>query len=478
MRAHHLNLIGFVFAIALAIVFAQTPRARADEPTTKPQSAFQGMVKDSHGLPIAGASVQLQQDNGSGSAKTTTNAQGKFVLSTEKAGVYVLRVQKEGFRETRETLNLPFKEKQCEIVLVPSHAGDKTSSGVEFSDNPGFTIAGVTDWTAAGGHGSDVNLRTSEALAKQTQSLAETAPGSAQLPNRTSEELRQKREELQKKLATDNSANLHRQLGDVDEQLNDALSAEHEYQRAAEIDPSEPNYFAWATELLLHRAVQPALEVFTKAVSVFPHSERMLAGLGAALYASGLYAQAAERLCDASDLKPRDPTPYLFLGKMVQASPQPLPCAEQKLARFLHDQPSNAFANYYYALALWKQTADSSNAQQINRIESLLNAAITDDPNFAEAYLQLGIVDNAAGNAAKSIAEYEKAVAADPKLAEAHFRLGQAYKKSGELEKAQREFQTYEQIQKTEAAAVEQQRREILQFVVVFKEQPKNLHTN
>ena len=110
-------------------------------------------------------------------------------------------------------------------------------------------------------------------------------------------------------------------------------AAVHEYERAAQLDPSEQNYFAWATELLLHRAIQPAAEVFKKGAAAHPHSERMLAGLGAALYASGLYAQAAEQVCAASDLNPADVTPYLFLGKMVQASSQPLPCTEEKLAQ-------------------------------------------------------------------------------------------------------------------------------------------------
>ena len=34
---------------------------------------------------------------------------------------------------------------------------------MEFADKPNFTVAGVTDWTAVGGHGSDATLRTSEA---------------------------------------------------------------------------------------------------------------------------------------------------------------------------------------------------------------------------------------------------------------------------------------------------------------------------
>src|SRR5437660_10591576 len=152
-------------------------------------------------------------------------------------------------------------------------------------------------------------------------------------------------------LASSKRADLHRQLGDVDEQMNDSLAAVHEYERATQLDPSEQNYFAWATELLLHRAIQPAVEVFTKGAAKYPHSERMLAGLGAALYASGLYAQAAEQLCAASALKPSDSTPYLFLGRMVQAYAKALPCAKESLTRFAYERPDSAVANYYYALA-------------------------------------------------------------------------------------------------------------------------------
>ncbi|HUK49376.1 MAG TPA: tetratricopeptide repeat protein, partial [Terriglobales bacterium] len=233
--------------------------------------------------------------------------------------------------------------------------------------------------------------------------------------------------------------------------------------------PSEQNYFAWGTELLLHRAIQPAVEVFGKGAAEYPRSERMLAGLGAALYASGLYAQAAERLCAASDLKPSDATPYLFLGKMVQASSQPLPCSEEKLARFERDQPGNAFANYYYALALSKK----GGTKQASEVESVLKKSIVINPGFAEAHVQLGIVYSTRNQNGKAITEYEKAKVANPNLAEARFRLGQAYKKAGEPDKARQEFQAYEQIQKSEAASVEQQRREIQQFVVVFKDQPQ-----
>ncbi len=50
---------------------------------------------------------------------------------------------------------------------------------MEFADQPNFTVAGVTDWTAVGGHGSDASLRTSEALARETLTLKSPGANSA-----------------------------------------------------------------------------------------------------------------------------------------------------------------------------------------------------------------------------------------------------------------------------------------------------------
>ncbi len=53
---------------------------------------------------------------------------------------------------------------------------------MEFADKPNFTVAGVTDWTAVGGHGSDSTLRTSEALARETLTLKPDGSGPAAEP--------------------------------------------------------------------------------------------------------------------------------------------------------------------------------------------------------------------------------------------------------------------------------------------------------
>ena len=49
-----------------------------------------------------------------------------------------------------------------------------------------------------------------------------------------------------RRVTIDLPADLHHLLGDVDEKLGDSLEAVRHYQRAAELDPSEPHLFDWA----------------------------------------------------------------------------------------------------------------------------------------------------------------------------------------------------------------------------------------
>ena len=166
-------------------------------------------------------------------------------------------------------------------------------------------------------------------------------------------------------------------------------------------------------------------------------------------------------------------SPSLFLAKMEQAAPQPLTCAEEKLARFVHDQPENAEANYSYAVALRKREQGAGKLAAAGDIESLLEKAIALDPHLADAYVELGALYSARRDFERAIAAYQKALEQNANLTEAHFRLGQAYKRVGDGEKAQVEFQAYERSRKSEAARIDERRREVRQFVIVLKQQPE-----
>lgn len=264
-------------------------------------------------------------------------------------------------------------------------------------------------------------------------------------------------------------AELHHLLGDIDEKMSDPLEAVREYQRAAELNPSEPNLFDWGADLLMHRAYEPAIEVFTKGNRLFPQSARMLAGLGVAAYARGAYDKAAQRLCEASDLNPDDPNAYLFLGKMQSVRTTQSECLLERLRRFATLQAGNALANYYYALGLWNLHESLGSKENLASVESLLQKAVHLDPKFGAAYLQLGILYAERGDSAKAISAYQKAAEVNPELEEAHYRLARAYSQTGEKSKAQAELQLYEQLSKKSAEEAEHERREIQQFVYTLR---------
>ena len=537
----------FPFLLVVLVSFAVAPML-AQETSQRPAAEVEGIVRDSAGKPIVGASVLFGEEETSSPAETKTDAAGAFSFSAVAAGTYRVQVQKPGFRDaTEDSIKLsPAEKKHCEFVLQTSGgSASSLASGIELDDRPNFAVAGITDSTGSGGHGSETRMRTGEALARETLNLesgksGETPSAAAKAETHDSEntlhaallqspqsfapnhelgefyfhsqrcreaiplletayqanpgdhpnafdlvsalrvcgEFSKARDRVSQMLANGNAlrkrdeADLRRTLGDLDEKLGDPLGAAREYERAVGLDASEQNYFAWAAELLLHRAAAPAAEVFGKGVRLHPDSARMLAGLGAALYTSGSADEAAQCLCQASDLEPANPAPYLFLGKMQESASGSLACAEQKLARFAQNQPGNAFANYYYALALWKRNRGSENSDALRHAQALLEKALAIDPKLDAAYLQLGNLHFARGALLEAVSAYHNAIATNPVGSEAHYRLGLALKRLGEEAKAQSEFEQYKQLDKTETATIEQQRRELRQFLFVLKDQP------
>ena len=530
-------LAGVVLLMSMSIPIAVAqPRSSqtADHATTQ----ITGIVLDSAGKPVGDASVRLERKDVPTTAEARTTPTGAFVFSALTPGRYTLIAEKSGLR-SRSTVVVAStggNQKQVELVLDADAAAASTAA-MEFADKPNFAVAGVTDWTAVGGHGSDATLRTSEALARETLTLKPqgSAPGSLTGPSKANEsesnlraalagapgsfeanhqlgefylhagrypqsvpllqtayridpanrgneydlarayeetgDFSQSRDHVEKLLAHQDDAGLHRLLGELDEKMGDPLAAVHEDEQAVRLDPSEQNYFAWGSELLLHRAVWQAAEVFKNGTKAHPESARMLAALGSAQFAGALYDQAADSLCRASDLNPADPEPYIFMGRIEMAAPEPLACIEPRLARFVQQQPGNSLANYFYAMAIWKRQKQPMNQEALRQVKTLLTKAVSIDPKCGDAYLQLGILSSSQHNFEMAIGFYTRAIDVDPQLGEAHYRLGVAYDRIGLPEKAKQEFQLHDEIEKQQAAAVERQRREVKQFLVVLQGQ-------
>jgi len=266
-----------------------------------------------------------------------------------------------------------------------------------------------------------------------------------------------------------NTAELHNLLGEIEEKDGKFVAAANEFEIAAHADPNESNLFDWGSELLLHRTLGPAVEVFQEASDRYPKSARLVIGLGMALYARGNYDDAVKSLLRGADLNPSDPDCYLFLSKAYNSSPGQAGEVIERFRRFAQLQPRNARAHYYYAMSLWKGRRAEDPGLDLRQIEALLKASLALDPKSAEAHLQLGNLYSDQNKYAEAIPEYEKARELDPDLADVRYRLGQAYVRTGAKERAQEEFSIYQKIREQHLAELDKQRAEIRQFVYSAK---------
>src|SRR5258707_734206 len=344
------TLRSFAAAILLLILSAAAP-AFAQTPAAEPRSVItvSGTVRDSAGNPVADASVFFEEKAAAASAETKTKTDGTFSFLALRPGTYTVRAEKAGMRASASaSLLLSLGErKQVDLVLESAQAKESpspsakksgsTSAAMEFDDKPSFTVAGVTDWTNVGGHGSDTKLRTSETLAKETATLKSSWPAETPAPA----------------AASPSAADLHRLAGDRAERSGDPLAPEREYEQAVHLDPSEEN---------------------------FPN---------------------------------------------------------------------------------------------LQQAQALLQKAVNADSKLDDAYVQLGILYSARANFPQAIGAYKKAIEVNPQSGEAHYRLALAYKRVGEEGKSEQELQLFKQADKSETAAVDQQRREIRQFLIILQDQPQ-----
>ncbi len=280
------------------------------------------------------------------------------------------------------------------------------------------------------------------------------------------------RQLVQNLLKLKNTAELHNLLGEIEEKDGKFVTAATEFGIAAHMDPSESNLFDWGSELLIHRTLGPAIEVFRQATERYPNAPRLVIGLGMALYTRGDYEEAVKSLLKAADLSPSDPGCYLFLSKAYDRSPSQAEEVIQRFRRFAELQPHNAQALYYYAMSLWKGRRAEDPGLDLGQIESLLKKSIALDPKLAEAHLQLGNLYSEQNKFADSIPEYVRARELNPNLADVYYRLGQAYVRTGRKDSAQEQFDVYQRVRAQHMAEVDKQRAEIQQFVYSAKDGP------
>ncbi len=444
------------------------PQLYGQTPVKTAPSVVEGKVQDSQNGPVAGAVIALEGADANHTVQSTSNSEGQFHFAAVTPGTYTLRAKLAGYREC---LKGPFvvndhDTKSFVLQLAELRSANDVATAIPFSDEPAFTVAGLTDTSALGGHGSGPVLRTSNTLSKETASLAAGSPPGSKSPSAPGTDLAAKEAALRSKLAREENADLRAELAEMEETEGHPLDAVGDYQRAAEMQPTEPHLFSWGAELLLHHASEPAIEVFAKGHRLYPQSSRMMLGLGAAQYAQRSSEEAARIFMKACDLNPADPTPYLFLGRLQVTEERVPPGWADRMKRFVTLYPENAMAHYLYAMSIIKSGEPAPN---LATVEAELNAAVKLDPRLGDAYLQLGILRMQHPDFPGAIDALEKAVETTPFPEDAHYRLAQVYRRMGDTEKASREVAEYQKLTAQRDEQAERERHEIPQFVYTLR---------
>jgi Tfp pilus assembly protein PilF len=441
-------------SVYLALVSILVPGARSQNNNTADSAAIAGTVCDSQNHPIADAAVLLESNDHAHKFAAHSDSQGRYRFEPVPSGTYAVHASRSGYRDTSSgPIVIRAETKSIDLDLPLENAagnGKDNLSSVEFSNETQFNVAGVTDPSNLGGHGSDVALRTKESLAKDTASLKNSESHQPKTNPHSPD-----------------PADSHERLAEIAETEGRPLDAVHEYQRAAELQPTEPHLFAWGADLLLHRAFEPAIEVFSRGHHLYPESVRMLLGLSVATYDQGAGDQGKKLLLEACDLNPPDPTPYLFLGKLQETEKIEIPAWTKRFQRFAGLHPENASAHYYYAVALDKH--DPASEKNFSLIESELKTAVQLDPQFGDAYTQLGILYSQRGDVPAAISAFQKAIAIAPLADEAHYRLAQIYGHLGQADQTTREIELFRQASEQNKNDAERERHKIQQFVYTLR---------
>src|SRR5581483_11214118 len=238
-------LLGFLL---FGVAYSQEPA----------KGSLQGIVSDQRSRPMSGATVSLSMGKVQGKT-TQTDSEGKYRFADLEPGDYIVRAVLPGVGQMRTQVKIPGAA-HVDLKL------QSDSALPEFSDDPKFTVAGITDASSAGSHGSSATAPATEALARATVELGKKfEPASSGDETRLKEAANRQPENFEanqkagielaragkaieaqvylrraSNLTAPNSqqAEVHHLLGSVLEQLHNPLEAVLEYQRAAELNPN------------------------------------------------------------------------------------------------------------------------------------------------------------------------------------------------------------------------------------------------
>ena len=251
----------------------------------------------------------------------------------------------------------------------------------------------------------------------------------------------------------------------LEKQGNYKAAAEH-FQAAVDLDSSEPNLNALGLEFMRHWTFDAAIKVYEFGVSKYPSSLRMKFGLGVAKYGNNDFKGAAPIFsallaADAGNAMYAD-----LLGHSCALVSESQGTGCDQLVEFARQHPQNAAAGTFAAASILHRPEAE---QDLALAQHLLTQAIRTDPKLADAYFQLGVLDQQQMRWPESAAALEKAIALRPQFAQAHYRLARAYMRLGKHDQAQQEIALQQKYSAQEKDNLNARLKEVTTFLVTMK---------
>jgi tetratricopeptide (TPR) repeat protein len=237
----------------------------------------------------------------------------------------------------------------------------------------------------------------------------------------------------------------HRIKGAVEAAGGNADAALAEYKLAASLNPAENNVFSVGLSLMALGYYADARRILAEATAVQSDSAKLWLGRGMAEILDDDQEQAIESLLRSAALDSANllaPTLLAAQATSAKIALRVLPAVRALAAA----RPGEALAHYNYALVLSRTNSLSQDARTNTQIELELKQAIAEQPQFAAAHFQLGVVYQDAGHTDLAIAKLLQAVQLAPRVGAWRYRLARAYRQAGQLANAEQEMQQFERL--------------------------------
>ena len=240
------------------------------------------------------------------------------------------------------------------------------------------------------------------------------------------------------------SVELRSLLGKANTAAGDYRAAAIDFQKAAELDPTEANIFDFGTSLfrLDHGS---AITILRYGLQKYPQSIRLRVALGTVLYADGNSLEGARMLCDAEDLDPSDPHPVEVLADTEIVPPELSARLTAQFAALQRRYPNDGIILFDYTMVRSGRWSEQRGALPTDFADSL-RRALRLSPNLHQAYFQLSQVAAEHEDFAEQIRLLKKAISLAPNRANYHYQLAFAYKNSGDEQNFRKEMKQFQQL--------------------------------